>query len=108
MTDGLTPVLFTPDDGSISSTVAYEVLPYGFLLNKFVINPDGKTHDVVIGPYDITEVGSHRWVLESTAKYDLFKLAQEASQVPQSHHWTVNPDPKGHFSIHRDLYNLLI
>ncbi len=56
MTDGLTPILFTPDDGSISATVTYEVLLHGFVLNKFVINPDGKTHDVLIGPYDIGEV----------------------------------------------------
>jgi len=58
--DGLTPILFTPDDGSISATVTYEVLPYGFLLNKFVINPDGKTHDVLVGPYHIGEHKEYR------------------------------------------------
>ncbi|KAF8339793.1 galactose mutarotase-like domain-containing protein [Cantharellus anzutake] len=55
MTDGLTQVVISPDEGSLFPPVSYEVLPYGFLLNKFITNPDGKTHDLVIGPHDIAE-----------------------------------------------------
>jgi len=50
--DPLTPIVLYPEDGSFSPPLSLEVLPFGLTLNKLLINGDGKTHDILIGPYD--------------------------------------------------------
>ncbi|KAF9514624.1 hypothetical protein BS47DRAFT_1294915 [Hydnum rufescens UP504] len=51
MANPLKPIVLYPEDGSFSPPLALELLPYGLTLNKILINGDGKTHDIVIGPY---------------------------------------------------------
>jgi hypothetical protein len=58
MADPLKPIVLYPEDGTFSPPLALELLPYGLTLNKILINGDGKTHDIVIGPYVLEDVGS--------------------------------------------------
>ncbi|KAG8864903.1 hypothetical protein FRB96_003489 [Tulasnella sp. 330] len=46
--EGLKPVVLALP--SISPSLALEVLPYGLTIHRILVNGDGKTHDIVIGP----------------------------------------------------------
>lgn len=58
MADSLKPIVLYPEDGSFSPPLTLEILPHGLTLNKILINGDGKTHDIVVGPYILEDVGS--------------------------------------------------
>ena len=58
MADPLKPIVLYPEDGSFSPPLTLEILPHGLTFNKILINGDGKTHDIVIGPYILEDVGS--------------------------------------------------
>ncbi|KAG9031249.1 hypothetical protein FRB95_002952 [Tulasnella sp. JGI-2019a] len=51
--DGLNPVVLALP--SISPALALEVLPYGLTIHRILVNADGKTHDIVIGPNNTQE-----------------------------------------------------
>ncbi|KAF8318379.1 galactose mutarotase-like protein [Clavulina sp. PMI_390] len=59
MSNEFKPVILEPEDGSLSPPTALEVFPYGVTLNRFYIS-DGKTHDIVIGPYNVQDYKNER------------------------------------------------
>ncbi|KAF7324530.1 hypothetical protein MKEN_00493700 [Mycena kentingensis (nom. inval.)] len=48
MTSEYTPVLLTLP--SLTPSLALEVLPHGLTIHRFIVQTDGRTHDIVIGP----------------------------------------------------------
>lgn len=53
------PIVLQPDDGSVSPPTAVELFPFGLTVNRVYVS-DGKTNDVVIGPYDVQDYKNSR------------------------------------------------
>ncbi|KAG9018950.1 hypothetical protein FRB90_007941 [Tulasnella sp. 427] len=57
------PAAFNPIQLSLPSfspSLAVEVIPYGLTIHRILVNGDGKTHDLLIGPQDPQEHGDLR------------------------------------------------
>ncbi|KAG6370755.1 galactose mutarotase-like domain-containing protein [Boletus reticuloceps] len=77
MSDPYTPILFSLP-GSVTPTLAIEVLPHGLTIHKVIVQVNGKTHDIVIGPEDPKD--------HSTIKYMNTIIGRYANRVPVGKH----------------------
>ncbi|KAK0446130.1 galactose mutarotase-like domain-containing protein [Armillaria borealis] len=71
-----TPVLLTLP--SFTPSLAVEVLPHGLTIHRFIIQADGRTHDIVVGP----EVPEDH----TTQKYTNTIIGRYANRVPTGTH----------------------
>ncbi|KAF9476215.1 galactose mutarotase-like protein [Pholiota conissans] len=72
------PVLLTLPDAQIQPSLALEVLPYGLTIHKFLVQVDGRTHDIVIGPESRSE--------HVTQKYTNTIVGRYANRIPVGTH----------------------
>ncbi|KAG9125687.1 hypothetical protein FRC07_006632 [Ceratobasidium sp. 392] len=64
-----TPVLITLP-GEAAPTLSAEILPYGLFVRSIYVVADGKTHDIVINPFDPKENGKQRgWLNPVVGRY---------------------------------------
>ncbi|KAF7305877.1 hypothetical protein HMN09_00741900 [Mycena chlorophos] len=56
-----TPVLLTLP-GSLTPALAVEVLPHGVTIHRFIVQADGHTHDIVIGPEAPADHGVGKYI----------------------------------------------
>ncbi|KAF9220409.1 galactose mutarotase-like protein [Gyrodon lividus] len=75
--DEYTPVLLALP-GSLTPTLAVEVLPHGVTFHRVIVQVNGKTHDIVIGPEDPKDHG--------TVKYTNTIIGRYANRVPVGTH----------------------
>ncbi|KAF8181511.1 galactose mutarotase-like domain-containing protein [Pholiota molesta] len=63
------PVLLTLPDAQIQPSLALEVLPYGLTIHKFLVQVDGRTHDIVIGPESRSEHVNQKYTNSIVGRY---------------------------------------
>lgn len=71
-----TPVLLTLP--SFTPSLAIEVLPHGLTVHRFIIQTDGRTHDIVVGPEAPED--------HTTQKYTNTIIGRYANRVPTGTH----------------------
>ncbi|PBL03259.1 galactose mutarotase-like protein [Armillaria gallica] len=71
-----TPVLLTLP--SFTPSLAVEVLPHGLTVHRFIIQADGRTHDIVVGPEAPED--------HTTQKYTNTIIGRYANRVPTGTH----------------------
>ncbi|KIJ60361.1 hypothetical protein HYDPIDRAFT_43366 [Hydnomerulius pinastri MD-312] len=64
--------------GSLTPSLAVEVLPHGVTIHRVIVQVNGKTHDIVIGPEDPKD--------HSTVKYTNTIIGRYANRVPVGTH----------------------
>jgi len=74
---GLKPVILALP--SLSPSLAVEVLPFGLTIHKILINGDGKTHDLLIGPDDKQEHQARRAFFHTI-------VGRYANRIPAGEH----------------------
>lgn len=73
---GFTPVLLTLP--SFTPSLAVEILPHGLTIHRFIIQADGRTHDIVVGPEAPED--------HITQKYTNTIIGRYANRVPIGSH----------------------
>ncbi|KAF8591161.1 galactose mutarotase-like protein [Ramaria rubella] len=68
------PVLLALPD--LSPPLAVEILPKGLVVNRFLVNADGKTHDLVIGPNNPAHHG------QDPHKYQNTVIGRYSNRIP--------------------------
>ncbi|KAL0953230.1 hypothetical protein HGRIS_004483 [Hohenbuehelia grisea] len=63
---------------SLTPSLAIEILPYGLIINKIIVQPDGRTHDLLIGP----ELPQHHL----QRKYVNTIIGRYANRIPVGKH----------------------
>ncbi|KAI9568159.1 galactose mutarotase-like domain-containing protein [Boletus coccyginus] len=77
MSDPFAPVLLSLP-GSLTPTLTIEVLPHGLTINRVIVQVNGKTHDIVVGPEDPKD--------HSTLRYTNTIIGRYANRVPVGTH----------------------
>ncbi|KAG8213487.1 galactose mutarotase-like domain-containing protein [Butyriboletus roseoflavus] len=77
MSDPYTPILLSLP-GSLTPTLAVEILPHGVTIHRVIVQVNGKTHDIVIGPEDPKD--------HSAVKYTNTIIGRYANRVPVGMH----------------------
>ncbi|KAF8150165.1 galactose mutarotase-like domain-containing protein [Crassisporium funariophilum] len=97
------PVLLTlPSSSSLTPSMALEILPHGLTIHRFLIQTDGRTHDVVIGPESPKD--------HVTQKYTNSIVGRYANRIPVGTHFlerngirsefTAQPNESPQVSLH--------
>ncbi|KAH0832841.1 hypothetical protein J3R83DRAFT_11768 [Lanmaoa asiatica] len=77
MSDPYTPILLSLP-GSLTPTLAVEILPHGITFHRVIVQVNGRTHDIVIGPEDPKD--------HSVVKYTNTIIGRYANRVPVGTH----------------------
>ncbi|KAH7881741.1 galactose mutarotase-like domain-containing protein [Phlebopus sp. FC_14] len=77
MSNEFTPVLLSVP-GSLTPPLAVEVLPHGVTLHRIIVQVDGKTHDIVVGPEDPKD--------HTIVKYTNTIIGRYANRIPAGKH----------------------
>ncbi|KAG9314774.1 galactose mutarotase-like domain-containing protein [Chiua virens] len=77
--------------GSLTPALAMEVLPHGLTIQRIIVQVNGKTHDIVIGPENPKD--------HSTVKYTNTIIGRYANRVPVGRH-VVERNESPNVSLH--------
>ncbi|KAF8546687.1 galactose mutarotase-like protein [Imleria badia] len=97
MSDPFTPVLLSLP-GSPTPTLAIEVLPHGLTIHRVIVQLNGMTHDIVVGPEDPKDHGSVKYTNTIIGRYSnrvpVGKHVVERNGITSSFEALPNESPK--------------